>query len=37
MATPNFAAIRVGDQVFTAEGADPVGAVRDSAEALTQW
>jgi hypothetical protein len=29
MPTPDYAAIRLGDQVFTAEGADPVGAVRE--------
>ena len=29
MPTPDYAAIRLGDQVFTAEGTDPVGAVRE--------
>lgn len=29
MSTPDFAAIRLGDQVFTSEGTDPVGAVRE--------
>jgi hypothetical protein len=29
MATPDYAAIRLGDQVYTAEGADPIGAVRE--------
>lgn len=29
MSTPDYAAIRLGDQVYTAEGADPVGAVRE--------
>src|SRR5678816_2342195 len=29
MPTPDYAAIRLGDQVFTAEGADPIGAVRE--------
>jgi hypothetical protein len=29
MATPDYAAIRVGDQVYIAEGADPIGAVRE--------
>jgi hypothetical protein len=29
MHTPDYAAIRLGDQVYTAEGADPVGAVRE--------
>jgi len=29
MPTPDYASIRLGDQVFTGEGADPVGAVRE--------
>jgi len=29
MPTPDYAAIRLGDQVFTSEGTDPVGAVRE--------
>ena len=29
MPTPDYAAIRLGDQVFIAEGGDPVGAVRE--------
>jgi hypothetical protein len=29
MSTPDYAAIRLGDQVYTGEGADPVGAVRE--------
>ncbi|HVP60525.1 MAG TPA: hypothetical protein VMT11_08195 [Myxococcaceae bacterium] len=29
MPTPDYAAIRLGDQVYTAEGTDPVGAVRE--------
>ena len=29
MPTPDYANIRLGDQVYTAEGADPVGAVRE--------
>jgi len=29
MSTPDYASIRLGDQVFTAEGTDPVGAVRE--------
>ena len=29
MPTPDYAAIRLGDQVYTSEGADPVGAVRE--------
>ena len=29
MHTPDYAAIRLGDQVYTSEGADPVGAVRE--------
>ena len=29
MPTPDYASIRLGDQVFTAEGTDPVGAVRE--------
>ena len=29
MPTPDYAAIRLGDQVYTDEGADPVGAVRE--------
>jgi len=29
MPTPDYAAIRLGDQVYTEEGADPVGAVRE--------
>jgi hypothetical protein len=29
MPTPDYAAIRLGDQVFTAEGEGPVGAVRE--------
>ena len=29
MSTPDYAAIRLGDQVYTGEGSDPVGAVRE--------
>ncbi|HZX41485.1 MAG TPA: hypothetical protein VFE93_06560, partial [Myxococcaceae bacterium] len=29
MPTPDYAAIRLGDQVYTAEGTDPIGAVRE--------
>jgi hypothetical protein len=29
MPTPDYAAIRLGDQVYIAEGADPIGAVRE--------
>ena len=29
MPTPDYASIRLGDQVFTGEGSDPVGAVRE--------
>lgn len=29
MPTPDYAAIRLGDQVYTAEGSDPIGAVRE--------
>lgn len=29
MPTPDYAAIRLGDQVYTADGTDPVGAVRE--------
>jgi hypothetical protein len=34
MPTPDYAAIRLGDQVFTAEGTDPVGAVRELGSGL---
>jgi hypothetical protein len=29
MPTPDYASIRLGDQVYTAEGSDPIGAVRE--------